>query len=452
MEMERIGFDPKKLDFWLQNVPGKLVGDNRIQGTALLSQCIPTIANSKKANLRITQFITPFSPRKPSLDLFIIAGWAHQLSKSSATHIEQLLKVPKTAKILLCAPPGSYIDNRNINPFNKDMSMKNALIESHYQNVYCFQPGVYVDGGLIISPSTNLAAVQQAQTRQAWLAHLQKEGLLQQLQPQLKEVSRKAKDKLIVIYCSKDRPETQGRVFLEQIVKVKKCPVLLIGTKEESRNSTNYESWAVLCREKGLTAHSLPRTEKTEILMRALQDAEYSMATGSFSILEAKKLGIHSCAYLAPSHLTNFAYLLEEANAAELARAFQQGNAALAELSLVPNKNFSPNILSVHNARASAELEIPGLTITTQATVLRRHEIHKFMQERMPGEYAYRTKAFLAYSNYQMQIGNYKEEYEKYISFFAKYKEAYQQAEIELFGSGESDQLDAGAADPIGQS
>lgn len=362
--MKAMGFDEKKLIYWLCILPAD-------KSTALLTQCIPPLQKALNGDKQtIANFIKPTKSSQPSVDLLIISGWAHQLNNRSADHIVQL-KVPPTAKILLCAPPGSYVDNRDTGEGNH-ISLKSALLVRNYKRVYCLQPGIYASGGLIISPSTTLAEVQQAQTRTAWLSLFRD---IHQLQPKLKETG-KAKDELIVIYCSKDRPGSKGIEFIEDIVHVKKksYPVLLIGTKEANENSENYKHWETLCREHGLEAYPLPRTATSAVLMRALLDAEYSMATGSFSILEAKKFGIHSCAYLAPPHLKDFGRLLETANAIDIERAFQQGNKALEELSLLPNKNFSPNILSVYNAFDSHELDI-----STEQLVKRYESIHKIV-------------------------------------------------------------------------
>ncbi len=329
--MTGMGFDANKIKFWLHQAPvEKPKSLNKPeQGTALLTKCMPTVsthipaANDATAAIvnkeKIVDFIAPNrSPvkksKKSNLDLFIVAGWAHQLNSNGADHFDNTLKVPKATKILLCAPPGGYIDRRNIGRGIQNESMKNALIRRDYHNVYCLQPGVHLAGGLFISPSTTLNAVQQDQTRTAWLTHLSAAGLQKQLAPKLKEVGNKAKDELVVIYCSKDSPGRRGQEFIEQIAQVhkKNYPVLLVGTKEGSIISENYKKWATLCGENGLTSYPLPRTTKTEILMRGLHDAEYLMATGSFSILEAKKLGLHNCAYLAPPTYSTFLIFLRK--------------------------------------------------------------------------------------------------------------------------------------------
>ncbi len=123
--------------------------------------------------------------------------------------------------------------------------------------------------------------------------------------------------------------------------------------------------------------------------------------------------------------------------------AFTQGTAALKELSLLPRKDFSPEILSAHNARTSPELEEPGLTIITEDEIRRRKWINQRVQ-------AYLTDASIAYSDYQQNIDSDKDKaeraYGRYIKSFAQYKEAYKKIEAEQFGNNEGNELDAAAA------
>lgn len=291
------------------------------------------------------------------MDLLIIAGWAHQLNGVSADHLDTQLKVPKTAKILLCSPPGSYIDAKsNENKLNiKEQSLKNELINLKYTNIFCLQLGVYAEGGLVIPPTVTLKSLDEESIREAWIDFLKKSLKEEEWSKLEKNLGKNSvKDNFVVIYCSKDIPSTSGKNFIINIAKEKmeeKPPVLLLGTMvDKDKNTENFVSWKTLCDENGLTVYPLPRTSTSEILMCGLRNARYSMTTGSFSILETKYLGIHHCAYLAPPHLQEFATILEKATNDELNNAFKRGEETLKELSLLPKENYSSKILDPKNA------------------------------------------------------------------------------------------------------
>lgn len=86
----------------------------------------------------------------------------------------------------------------------------------------------------------------------------------------------------------------------------------------------------------------------TLILMRGLNDARYSLVSGCFTILEAKKLNIEQCNYFYPLHLKkDFAPALLNSNQEDREKAFFQGTEALNELSKLPvGRLLSPQYLS----------------------------------------------------------------------------------------------------------
>jgi Ankyrin repeats (many copies)/Starch binding domain len=344
------GSRAKKIkEMWekIQKIPGATVWLNEVgskekerggskitEGTALLSQCIPSNSPSWR---EITNFIKGTGGKKnPPLDLFIIAGWSHQLNESSVDHIYKQMKVPSVTRILLCSPPGGYIDQGNF---------KTKLMEL-YDNVCCLQFGIYAQGGLPLSSSL-LEDTEASHYREDWLSHIS--SIATDFKLNKEDVTQG--DKLIVIYCSKDKPGTTGIDFIEEIAKEKgkkinNYPVLLIGSLDDKgTGSDNYQDWKNLCEDYGVhSVYPLPRTQNSRILMQGLRNAEYSMATGSFSILEAKALGIHHCQYLCPPHMITFGKILKDAKPEEIEAAFKRGKDALEELKYLSQKEFVPRI------------------------------------------------------------------------------------------------------------
>lgn len=445
INMQDRGFKKENLKVWAHEAPVevikpkkdvKQVQEKTEQGTALLSKCMPTVAKSKIKdceNLNATK-LTVFINKKPAIDLFVVAGWAHQLNQSSAQHIKDQLKIPLTSKILLCAPPGGYIDNKNMSKLSNECSMKTELLKFDYHKIYCLQPGVFAKGGLLISPSITLEALQESDTRKAWLTFVEKNLSVkewEQVEKRFKDVSEKERDECIVIYCSKDKPGDRGREFIENIIE-KNYPVILIGTNDKGENSDNYVYWETLCEENSLTVYSMPRTSTSEVLMRGLQDAEYAMATGAFSILEAKKLGLHHCAYLSPPHLQDFAFFIEESGRNELEIAFRQGEKTLEELSRLPKINYLPNILHADNALADKGQEIieAQLTEITDEVIEQRNRINKYMKEHMPEKYELLLTSQMEYLKYREEDN--EEAHDKYIEIFAQYKKAFGEAQSQF--------------------
>lgn len=299
----------------------------------------------------------------PRLDTFVIAGWAHlQHVKRTLDFMEKLISLPKTTKILLCSPPGAYIDQRGL---------KSGLMERGYENVYCFQPGLYEPAGFPLPPNQlSPESLENLELREQWLAHINPDGNLDGYLPAPDEG---IPDKLIVIYCSKDGPGEAGANFINRIRDQKgddaaNYKTLLIGAEP---GTVAFEQWESLLAGEDqpiqIPFEVLPRTGSSEILMKGLKDAEFSMATGSFSILEARALGIDHCEYLAPIHLTQFGESLATASPEDVRQAVERGSAALEEISRIHTDDFMPEILHHSNgvSEPTPALENPGISLSS---------------------------------------------------------------------------------------
>ncbi|MBA2653029.1 MAG: hypothetical protein H0U73_12315 [Tatlockia sp.] len=294
------------------------------------NQLNKNLNKESKNDKNLFDFIT-----KPSLNLFVIAGWAHLLNSDSAKYIKNQLKVDVKTRILLCAAPGGDLDKQHFNT---------CLSDYEYKHVYCLQLGLDAKAGLPKTLSFTANELEgDMETRKKWLSHVHK----LQLNTRLKGSNPNEKDELIVIYCSKDKPTEVAENFLKKCKNStdKDCPVILLGT-----NDNNQELWKEACKKEDLTAHFSPRTSTSKVLMCGLKDAKYSMVTGALTILEAKYLGLDDCAYLAPPHLTKFAEYIEKAKPEQFIRAFNKWPNALKELSCLLDENFEGEILSKSTA------------------------------------------------------------------------------------------------------
>lgn len=253
-----------------------------------------------------------------SLDLFVMAGWAHLQSRVTAEYLKTELELPLDCKVLLSSVPGM-----SVNVFGFVTGLKE---EPSYQNLHVLQPGIGTTGGFPLLPTLKKAGIERQQVREEWMAHVS------ECKQYMSETGETRQDKLIVIYCSKDAPGLSGIGFLQSIseqVNVRDYHVLLIGANPDS-----YECnlWVKQCILRDLTYTLSPRTASTEVLMRGLRDAEFSMATGSYSILEARYLDIAHCVYLCPPHMKQLGDMLEKAPREGIEQAFKQGQIALNEL------------------------------------------------------------------------------------------------------------------------
>lgn len=264
-----------------------------------------------------------FTKLTSSLDLFVMAGWAHLQTDVAARYIKADLQIPDTCKILLSCVPGM-----SINAYKFLTGLKD--IQRHPQ-LYVFQTGIGVSGGFPLLPTLTKESIERSEVRLKWRLHISA------YDSYMDETGRVRGDRLIVIYCSKDGPGTSGTKFLQKISKEivpGDYPVLLIGA---TKGSDEYQEWEKECGMRGLqSCTAIPRTESSQVLMRGLRDAQYSMATGAYSILEARYLEIGHCAYLCPPHMTQLGNMLEEAGERAIREAFVQGTKALEELSQLP--------------------------------------------------------------------------------------------------------------------
>ncbi|MBA4697273.1 MAG: hypothetical protein H2069_07795 [Legionella sp.] len=270
---------------------------------------------------------TNFLHLTQSLDLFIVAGWANLQNRITAKYLKDTLNIDRSCKVLLTCAPGMSIDA---------YGFYSGLKEQGYVNLYTFQPGIGAEGGFPILPSLKQQDLDHPDARQAWLNHIASchldKCIAQEGQPR--------KDKIIVIYTSKDGPGLSGTKFLQdlstQIVPAD-YPVLLIGA---DTNSNNYKLWEKQCKLRGFqSCQVIKRTEHSHVLMRGLRDAEFSMATGAFSILEARYLGITHCKYLCPPHMIQLGTMLAEADESTIQRTFISGQASLKKLGLFITSN-----------------------------------------------------------------------------------------------------------------
>lgn len=312
-------------------------------GVALLTKCFPNSPKLKK-------FVVGTGGKKnPPLDIFVVAGWSHLQNARAAVYLKEMIKVPSAAKILLCTPPGGYID------FN---GFKSTMREIGYHNLFCFQPGLHEMAGFPLPNVLSRDIIMSEQVREHWERHILENFEAGSGVDIGMRFNRADKDNLIVIYCSKDGPGQKGIEFIDEIraeraANLNDYTVLLVGAEE---GSSAHREWHELLsgddEVPALNSCVLPRTERSEILMRGLHDAEYSMATGSFSILEAKSVGIHHCRYLSPPHLTDFGRILDGAEQVQVEGAFERGNITLVELGRLCQPDFAPQYLSHETARA----------------------------------------------------------------------------------------------------
>ncbi|STX41661.1 Uncharacterised protein [Legionella donaldsonii] len=282
-------------------------------------------------------FWQSFTELTKSLDLFVMAGWAHAQKPITAQYLRAALEIPITCKIVLSCVPGMSI---NVNNFLTALQDKQK-----YSHVFALQPGIGARGGFPLLPTLTKLSIEDREVRNKWKSHI---GTA--YEPHLDSVGETGKDKLIVIYCSKDAPGAPGEEFLQQIalkVDPKEYPVLLIGAIEESEAC---KRWKLICAQRDFSCSVIPRTKNTQILMRGLRDAQYSMATGSYSILEARYLEIHHCRYLCPPHMIELGNMLEEAGERAIEQAFAQGQEALSELSRLPHQTDECHFLDPQSA------------------------------------------------------------------------------------------------------
>ena len=229
--------------------------------------------------------------KKEPLDLFIISGWANQLVAREALYMQKKLHIPENANVLLFSSPGKEI--------NKDFL---KALKREYPNTQCCQSGLKDgDVGLFLSSTLSRREMESSVCREKWLSHINgvSEGF------KLDGFGREQQDKLIVIYCSKERPLPSAVLFMNNIKNqvgannIGEYPVLLIGV---AQNSAQYTLWTTFLHKFGVQSiHALNRTSAPEVLMRGLRDAQFSMTTGVSSIIEAKRLEInHSVIYVLP--------------------------------------------------------------------------------------------------------------------------------------------------------
>lgn len=264
-----------------------------------------------------------FTELTSSLDLFVMAGWAHAQKPITAQYLRAALEIPDTCKIVLSCVPGMSI---NVNKFLTALQEK-----QRYPHVYALQPGVGARGGFPILPTLTKSSIEDRDVREKWKSHI---GTT--YEPYMDSIGETRKDRLIVIYCSKDAPGIHGERFLQKIseeVDPREYPVLLIGAIPKSKEC---ERWEQLCAARDFPCSIIRRTDSTQILMRGLRDAQYSMATGSYSILEARYLEINHCRYLCPPHMVELGNMLEDAGEEVVKQAFAQGQDALNELGDLP--------------------------------------------------------------------------------------------------------------------
>jgi hypothetical protein len=292
-----------------------------------------------------------FKTLTQSIDIFVIAGWAHLYTPTTATYLSKELEIPKECQILLSCAPGMSI---NANKF------LTGLQNASYQNLHVFQPGIRGNAGFPILPILTPEHCSSLTLRSQWIAHATYEDYGKYIKDYFADAAEydehmeeyhqykntflsgqaaqaeSSQDKLIVIYCSKDLPGDRGNLFLQNIHtkegdNAKELTVLLIGADKE-----NYPLWKSICDERGFkTCLALPRTENSAVLMHGLQQAQYCMVTGAFTILEALHLKIYHCQYLAPPHMQQLDAMLEATKASRpelIEEALNTGKDALNKL------------------------------------------------------------------------------------------------------------------------
>lgn len=278
-----------------------------------------------------------YRPQIAENDLFVMAGWAHLQSSKSITFFEKQLSIkPEQTRFLLCSPPVMPINSNGIVTGKQG---DGGLVSKGFE-VSCMQFGINEPAGLVVPHNINREAMLSQQTRDLWVSQAaqQTDGkvtLSNDSSPSAQS------DEVAVIYCSKDLPNQYAHDWLSMITKeyagqLQQLPVLLIGS-----DSDNNQAWLDTLAEFNLSnVHLLQRTASSAILMRALRDAKYSMATGSFSILEAQYLGINHCHYLAPDHMLTLQQQLAEHQDTPqaISAAFDRGSLALESVNMLTTK------------------------------------------------------------------------------------------------------------------
>ena len=272
-------------------------------------------------------------------DYFVIAGWSHQLTSKSAKYLKEQLKLQTNCKILLCAVPGMSINAKGF---------QDSLHQLDYK-VYSFQLGIGAACGIPMINTLTQSLIETDNIRMDWLKHIGEE-----FTEYTSFEAEKRLDKLIVIYCSKDNPGLSGITFLENISKEiipDEYPVLLIGSTE-----INFKLWNELCLSYGFRSCTpINRTAHSGVLMRGLRDAKYSMATGAYSILEARYLEIDHCEYLCPPHMKQLGDMLSNSSNKDFKAAFLLGEEALEELGELPLADFQPKKTQAENSWRHSE-------------------------------------------------------------------------------------------------
>ena len=148
-----------------------------------------------------------FQDIKKPINLLIIAGWSHRQISTAAKYLKQDIKIPLDTKILLCSPPGGYIDARGF---------KTALLNI-YTNVYCLQPSLKGPAGFPI-PALLLPDGSLNLERSDWIKYLEEQynvlGEPLDIKALDNNFNENNLDKFIVIYCSKDPPGQTGSEFV----------------------------------------------------------------------------------------------------------------------------------------------------------------------------------------------------------------------------------------------
>lgn len=273
-----------------------------------------------------------------TLDAFVVAGWAHLQSPVTSRFLKTQFELPVQCKILLACVPGMSINACGFVTGFKQFTK--------YQNVHVLQPGLNGNGGFPMLPSLTFETVALPETRKKWLEHI---GL--EYQSYVDANGDERKDRLIVIYCSKDAPGLKGGDFLAKI-EDNNLPVLLIGADDKSKA---YEAWVKQCKARGFSCKALPRTEQTAVLMCGLRGAQHAMATGSYSILEAWSLGI-KCAYLAPPHMWQLDEMLTRMSEEGIKQTFIAGEKAGYELSQYLLPKYDCTFFGKHHAWNNTDL------------------------------------------------------------------------------------------------
>ncbi len=273
-----------------------------------------------------------------SLDAFIFAGWAHLQSPVTARHLKTQFELPAHCKILLSCVPGM-----SINGFGFVTGLKNF---TNYQNIHVLQTGVTGNGGFPMLPSLTPEKILNAKTREEWINHIG-----DQFSSHIDSTGKERSDKLIVIYCSKDGPGEKGGAFLQKILltvgNAEDWPVLLVGANPQSKQ---YLEWKFQCEARSFPMYHCGRTQSSAVLMRGLRDAQFAMATGSYSILEARYLGIEHCEYLGPPHMRILDTMLSVINSENIKQAFIEGERAGGELSKYLSSDYNSNFFTHESA------------------------------------------------------------------------------------------------------